>query len=76
MNQFYFNPFNSTWYEGLPVYLPVKVVVSKVSVGIAETNTNELKNNVEIFPNPFNSSINILYTIHDPGRVDIILYDV
>lgn len=76
MNQFYFNPFNYTWYEGLPVYLPIKVVVSKVAVGIEEASIEELESWVKIFPNPFNYSTIIQYVMHKQGRVAMKLHDV
>ena len=77
MNQFFFNAQNNSWEEGLPVYLAAKAVVSKILVGnIISDHSKDVKNLFEIFPNPFNSSTKIKYSISNSEFVILKIYDI
>jgi len=76
-NEFWYHEFWEKWFEGIPIYFPVKVVVKRimtnVNTDIDKQENFQLQQN---YPNPFNPSTKINYQIGKESLVQLKVYDV
>lgn len=76
-NEFWYHEFWEEWFEGIPIYFPVKVVVKRimtnVNTDIDKQENFQLQQN---YPNPFNGATIIEYIIKEESLVEISVYNM